>query len=155
MVGVEYDQAALARVLNAIAGSMDDVGQEAVGIVYGHAPKRTGKYRRSIGASTYAGGKHYAGKHLKNIGQMGHADVLTVVYTDSPLGHLLEYGTQPISVDSKNPYPMHFIAKSGDEVWTRHVENRSVPRQPHFGPGAMATIGMVGRVVAAGMRRLR
>ena len=156
-MGLEYDQAALARVVNAVAASMDDVGQEAVGVVYGLAPKgaRGGKYRRSIAASTYAGGKHYAGKHLKNISQMGNADVLTVVYTDSPLGHLLERGTQPISIDTTgHPYPMHFITH-GEEVWTFHVKERFVSRHPHFGPGAMATVGMVGRVLAAGMRRLR
>lgn len=153
-----YDEAALAKVISAVAGAMDDLGQEAVGIVYGMAPKgaRGGKYRRSIGASTYANGKYYAGKHLKNIGQMSHADVLTVVYTSSPLGHLLERGTQPIDVDAPNPWPMHFTAKSGDEVYTYHVRNRRVPRQPHFGPGAMASVGRAASVISAGIaRRIR
>ena len=144
MAGVEYDQAALDAVLEAIAGAMDDLGQEAAGIVYGLAPHRRGRYRRSIGASTYIGGRLVAGKHLRNLAKIGKADVQTVVYTSSPLGHLLERGTQPhyIGVEMEHG-PLGF----------KRVKHPGSRPFPHFGPGAMATAGRAARIISAGIAR--
>lgn len=151
--GFELDEAANAAVIAAVAGAMDDLGQEAVGIVYGLAPHKSGHYRTTIGASTYAGGKHYAGKHLKNIAQMGHGDVLTVVYTSSPLGHLLERGTQPhdIPMGHQGLTVGHPGANVGGVI--HHPGSHPFP---HFGPGAMAAIGRAGRVLGIGIaKRIR
>jgi hypothetical protein len=151
--GFELDEAANAAVIAATAGAMDDLGQEAVGIVYGLAPHKTDRYRRTIGASTYAGGKHYAGKHLKNIAQMGHADVLTVVYTSSPLGHLLERGTQEHEL---TPAAHLMTARSRNTDVLRTITHPGSRRFPHFGPGAMASVGRAGRVLGIGIaKRIR
>lgn len=151
-MGFELDEAANAALIAAVAGAMDDLGQEAAGIVYGLAPHKGGHYRTTIAASTYAGGQHYAGKHLKNIAQMGHGDVLTVVYTDSPKGHLLERGTQPHDI------PIGHTATSGT-ARNRSTDVLRVIRHPgahpfpHFGPGAMAAVGRAGRVLGIGIAK--
>lgn len=152
MAGVEYDEAALARILEGVAGAMDDLGQEAVGIVYGLAPHKKGRYRSTFGASTYAGGKHYAGKHLKNIAQMGHGDVLTVVYTSSPLGHLLERGTQPHDIPIGNRSWTGTARDRRTDV-LRTIKHPGARRFPHFGPGAMAAVGRAGRTLGLGIAR--
>jgi hypothetical protein len=121
-----------------------------VGIVYGLAPHKKGRYRSTIGASTYAGGKHYAGKHLKNIAQMGHGDVLTVVYTDSPLGHLLERGTQPHDIPIGHTVT---TARSHNTDVIRTIRHPGARRIPHFGPGAMAAVGRAGEVLGIGIAK--
>lgn len=146
----QWDSAGLAMVNRTIAEAFHDLGTEAASIAYSHAPNLTGRYRRSIGVTTYAADKHFAGRHLKNIAQMGRADVLTVVYSSSSKAHLLEYGTQGRIVTSRPGGPaMHFTAKSGDEVITRKVNQPSMARRPHFGPAAMQSVGKAGAIFAA------
>ena len=121
-------------------------------MVYGLAPQKTGRYRKSIAASTYAGGKYYAGRHLKNIAQMGHGDVLTVVYTDSPKGHLLERGTQPHDIPIGHTESMGTARGRNTDV-TRVIRHPGAHRFPHFGPGAMASVGRAGNVLGIGIAK--
>ena len=83
---------------------------------------------------------------------MGHGDVLTVVYTDSPKGHLLEYGTQPHDI------PIGHTASSGtarnrNTDVTRVIRHPGAHRFPHFGPGAMASVGRAGNVLGIGIAK--
>ena len=145
-----FDEAGLALVNRTIAEAMHELGTEAASLTFALAPRRTGRYRSSIGVTTYAAGKHFRGRSLKNIAQMGHGDVLTVVYTPSPLGHLLEYGSQQRIVRSKPDGPaMHFVTKSGDEVTTRRVVQPARPRRPHFGAAALQSVSRANVIFAA------
>jgi hypothetical protein len=117
---------------------MDDFGQEAAGIVYGLAPSKRGKYRKTIGTSTYMGGRHIAGKALGNIGKVPEADIQTIVYTSSTLGHLLEYGTQEHEIPGAFGIP-HGVIHPGSH------------RFPHFGPGAMQSVSRIGLAIVRGI----
>jgi hypothetical protein len=146
----QWDSAGLALIERTMAEAMDDLGARAATLVVGLAPNRTGRYRRSIGWTTYAFGKHFAGKHLKNIRQMARGDVMTVVYSSSSKAHLLERGTTGRTVVSKPRGPaMHFIAKSGDEIITRKVHQPPMARQPHFGPAAIQSVAWAADIFRA------
>lgn len=146
----EWDTAGLALVLETMAESMHDLGEEAAGIAFNLAPSSRGIYRRSIGVTTYAGGKRVRGRALKNIVQMGRADVLTVVYSSSSLAHLLERGTRDRWVGPRKAKAMVFTTKSGDDVITsKPVHQPAMPRRPHFGPAAVQAAARFPQVFAA------
>jgi hypothetical protein len=146
----QWDSAGMALIERTMAEAMDDLGAKAAALVVGLAPNSTGRYRRSIGWTTYAFGKHFAGRHLKNVAQMGRADVMTVVYSSSSKAHLLERGTMDRWVGPKKKKAMHFVAKSGDEIITsKPVHQPAMARRPHFGPAAIQSVAWAADIFRA------
>jgi hypothetical protein len=144
MAGFEIVTDADAAFVAACAAAMDDLGQETVSIIYGLAPHKSNRYRRSLGSTTYAGNALVAGKALRNRARIGKADIQTVVYTSSSLGLLLEAGTKrhdiPIQMEH-GPMALKIVKHPGSR------------RFRHFGPGALAAVSRIPSVIAAGIAR--
>ena len=151
-MGYEEDLAAEEAVRRAFAVALVAVGDETAAIVRGLAPKVTGGYRRTIGSSTYLGGKLLSGKSLRNMNVVPKADVQTVVYSSSPTSWLLEFGTAEHRVASKKGAP--FIIDPVYDFFAPlpflHPGSRKFP---HFMPGAVAAIHRIGPSIAAHMAR--
>jgi hypothetical protein len=149
MTGVVYDEAALARVLDAAAGAMDDLGQEGAGLAMLYIggrrwPRKRGRkevYKRTFAVTTYVGERVRYGRPLRNRAKIGGTkhDIQTIVYTSSHTAHLLEFGTAP-----------HFIDGSFGLTRIKHPGARPYP---HMRPAAMASASRGGEIISASMKR--
>jgi len=147
-MGFEFDQDALARVESAIAGGVHVWAADiAVPSIRAHAPRKTGRYRRTIHATTFwrnriVGGPPVRGRYAKS-----KAEIWVYLYTTSPVGHLLEGGTQRHDVSRKDA--VLDVRARGRKRRIIHPGSR---RFPHFGPGILATRGRIVSTIAHGAR---
>jgi len=138
-----YDLRALQGVETAIAGAMDDFGQEAAALAYLYARHKTNRYRSGISASTYLRDRLVGGKALRNRTKFGSKhDILTIVFTPSSKGLWLERGTKE-----------HWIPIHSDRGLTRRIHHPGSRAFPHFQPAAMASISRAAPIIMSGLAR--
>lgn len=142
-MGFEIDEEAEHAFVRQLAEGMHEFGMEAAGEVYSRAPKKTGRYKKTIQATTYQEEEVIGGRAISNRERLGKAEIVTVVFTSSAKGHLLERGTQPHDVSRKDA--VLDIRARGRPRTIQHPGSRPFP---HFGPGAMAAIGKAAAAVA-------
>lgn len=138
-MGFELDGPASEAVLRAMADAMADLGEEVAAEVYAMAPVRTGRYRRTIAATTYLDDRPVSGRALRNIARVPRAGIRTVVYTSSPKGVLVERGTRPHEI------PVTLMHGGEASGVIRHPGARA---RPHFRPAALASVGRVAELAA-------
>jgi len=147
-MGFVYDEDALLRVEKAIAGGVDDWAQhEAVPEIYVRAPTRTGRYRRTIHATTFHRNRIVGGPPVRGRYAKSQAEIWVYIYTTSPVGHLLEGGTQRHDVSRKDA--VLDVRARGNRRRIIHPGSRKFP---HFGPGILATRGRIVSTIARGAK---
>lgn len=144
------DRALLVQLANGFA----EFGEEAAGAISQIAPKNSGRYRASIKATTFLDNRVVSGAPIRGTGIQSKAQIWTVIYTTSPLGHLLELGTRARDV----PKEAHGLLmvwgpdKYGPGGAARKVHQPGTARQPHFWPGFASVIGRAGEIIGHGAK---
>ena len=108
-----------------------------------------GRYASSIKATTFLEGGIYDGEPVRGMGIQSKAQIWSVVYTTSKLGHLLELGTAPRDVVSPTGKLMVWNDKYGSGAAYK-VHQPGMARRPHFWPGFASVIGQAGSLIASG-----
>jgi hypothetical protein len=146
--GLVWDEPALERFLEAVAGGVDDWAQEdAVPGVVAAAPKRRGRYRRTIHAATFFRNRLIGGRPVRGGRVKSKAEIWTLIYTTSPLGHLLEHGTQAHRIR------FHSQVVMGAEKFEGLIDHPGSRSFPHFAPGILSTRGRIALTVRKGIQQ--
>lgn len=109
--------------------------------------ERTGKYVRSIRATTFLNGEVFAGSPVRGIGTSpAQRTLFGVVYTTSYSGHMLELGTAPHEIP-------RWVAGGEQGMVTKMViHHPGATRRPHFWQGLAATVPRAGSIFAGAAR---
>lgn len=142
-MGFEIDEEVEHAFVRHLAEGMHDFGLEAAAEVYARAPEKTKRYKGTIQATTYQDDEVIGGRAIRNRERLGKAEIVTVVFTSSAKGHLLERGTQPHDVSRKDA--VTDVRSRGTRRSIQHPGSRPFP---HFGPGTFAAIGKAAAAVA-------
>jgi hypothetical protein len=145
-----------AELLLQLARGFSEFGEEAAGSISQIAPRNTGRYARSIKATTFLEGGIYSGQPIRGRGVQSKAQIWTVIYTTSKLGHLLELGTSDRDVTSPTGKLMVWPAdKYGPGGAARAVHQPAMARRPHFWPGFAATLPRLSTIFGRSARATR
>jgi hypothetical protein len=134
-----------------LANGFAEFGEECAGAISQLAPFHTGRYRRSIKATTFLEGGIYSGQPIRGAGIKSNAQLWTVIYTTSKLGHLLELGTQARDVESKSGKLMVWNDDYGSGAAMK-VHQPGTARRPHFWPGFASVVPRAGQIIGHGAR---
>jgi hypothetical protein len=156
MTTFRLDPAGDEALLLQLAKGFAEFGEEVAGAISQLAPRNTGRYARSIKATTFLEGGIYSGPAVRGTGVKSTAQIWTVVWTGSKLGHLLELGTKPRVVAAKDGGMMAWPAdKYGPAGAARVVHQPGTARQPHFWPGFASVVGRAGEIIGHGAKMSR
>ena len=137
-----------AELLMALAKGFVKFSNAAADAISRAAPGQ-GRYASTIKATTFLEGGIYGGEPVRGSGIQSKAQLWSVVYTTSKLGHLLELGTAQRDVVSPTGKLMVWNDKYGSGAAYK-VHQPGMARRPHFWPGFASVIGQAGTLIAAG-----
>ena len=86
-----------------------------------------------------------SGQPIRGKGVQSKAQIWTVIYTTSPLGHLLELGTQAHDIVIEEDLSRGPVAQR-----TRTIHHPGSRRFPHFWPGLASVLPRAGQIIAKG-----
>jgi hypothetical protein len=140
------------ELLKQLATGFAAFGNAAADAISRLAPENTGRYAGSIKSTTFLEGGIFAGEPVRGKGIQSKAQIWTVIYTTSKLGHLLELGTGPRDVTAKGKLMVWAPSKYGPGGSARTVHQPGHTRRPHFFPGFASVVGKAGQIIGHGAR---
>lgn len=142
------------ELLAQIARGFDAFSNAAADAISRLAPENTGRYAGGIKATTFLENGVFAGEPIRGAGVQSKAQIWSIIYTTSPLGHLLELGTAPRDVVSPNGKLMVWDDKYGSGAAYK-VHQPGMARHPHFWQGFASVLPRIGELIASGAKASR
>lgn len=133
------------QLLVELAAGFSELGEQIAIAVAERAPWKSRRYRRSIKATTYFGDAVVSGERVRTPRNPRlRSQINVIVYTTSPLGHLLEEGT------AAHRIRFHSEVLAGVPKGEGSIRHPGSHRYPHFWPGLASVLPRAGSIIGHG-----